>query len=143
MWVELLCKLCEECIIAEPAGEDQVVAAEKALKVKFPDDLRNLLKESNGVATGRFGCSLVWSVERIKRENLSIRSQKSFQDLYMPFDHLLFFGDSGSGDQFAFAILNGAVRLPYIFEWDHETDSRTKVAFSLQQFLERWFSGTL
>ncbi|MFC8130073.1 SMI1/KNR4 family protein [Streptomyces sp. NPDC057302] len=48
------------------------------------------------------------------------------------FDALLFFGDNGGGDQFAF------VRTPErddIFAWDHGTDSRKWIAPHLESFL--------
>jgi hypothetical protein len=61
----------------------------------------------------------------------------------MPFDHLLFFADAGDGDQFAFGILNGEIRNPDIFVWNHENDSRTWVAPSLDVYLEWWINGKL
>nr|WP_280703686.1 hypothetical protein [Kitasatospora sp. GP82] len=44
----------------------------------------------------------VWAIEQIVEQNLYFRSDGSFARLYMPFDALLFFGDNGGGDQFAF-----------------------------------------
>ena len=61
----------------------------------------------------------------------------------MPFDPLLFFGDAGNGDQFAYAIHEAQVRRNDIFAWDHETDSRTWVAPSLERYLEWWLSGRI
>ncbi|MEV6109751.1 hypothetical protein AB0M28_34335 [Streptomyces sp. NPDC051940] len=52
----------------------------------------------------------------------------------MPFEPLMFFGDNGGGDQFAF------VRTPErdeVFVWDHETDGRYLAEYSLEQYLER------
>lgn len=50
----------------------------------------------------------------------------------MPFDSLVFFGDNGGGDQFAFARLPDR---PDVFVWEHETDSRYVVAGSLAQYV--------
>lgn len=61
----------------------------------------------------------------------------------MPFDSLLFFGDAGNGDQFAYAVCDGEIRRPDIFVWDHETDSRSRIARSLESYLERTIEGTL
>jgi hypothetical protein len=61
----------------------------------------------------------------------------------MPFDALLFFGDAGNGDQFAYGILDGEVRMPDIFAWDHENDSRYWVAPDLRQFIEWWAEGRI
>ncbi len=99
-------------------------------------------RETNG-AFGAYGLGLVWSVERVVRENLFFRLHPDFQELYMPFDCLLFFGDAGNGDQFAFAITGGKIRRDDIFVWDHETDSRTWVAPGLSTYLEWWLTGKL
>jgi hypothetical protein len=62
----------------------------------------------------------------------------------LPEEHsLLFFGDAGNGDQFAFTIVDGAVRRRKVFAWDHEDDSRTWVAPSLDKYLEWWATGRI
>ena len=142
MWIDLICRLRQDCKFGVPAGEAEIAAAEKALGIDFPSELRALLAESNGVISGPHGAILVWPVERIEQDNLFFWTNSDFRDRYMPTDHLLFFGDSGVGDQFAFAVVNGRVQRSDVFEWDHETDSRTRVATSLAHFFEKWFAGT-
>jgi hypothetical protein len=62
----------------------------------------------------------------------------------MPFDHLLFFGDAGNGDQFAFSIqADGAIHRPDVFAWNHEDDSRVWVAPTLKVFFERSLAGKI
>jgi hypothetical protein len=142
MWIELLNRLTSDCKFSTPATQIQISAAESALNIKFPDELCALLLESNGVKE-RYECDLIWPVERVQADNLIFRSKKSFRKLYMPFDSLLFFCDSGSGDQFAFAIHDGVIRRPDVFVWDHEDDSRTWVAPSLEKYLEWSFEGRI
>jgi SMI1-KNR4 cell-wall len=142
MWRELIQKLANEYHFFQPAEEAQIHRAEQTLEVSFPNELRELLYETNGVQ-GEYGLGLVWSVERIAQENQMMRATPNFPELYMAFDQLLFFADAGNGDLFAFVVLNRAVRRPDIFVWNHEDDSRTWVAPSLQKYLERWLNGTL
>jgi hypothetical protein len=55
----------------------------------------------------------------------------------MSFDHLLFFGDDGGGNPFAFAILaDGRIHKEDVFRWDHETDERAWFAGGLEGFIE-------
>jgi len=62
----------------------------------------------------------------------------------MPFNHLLFFGDAGNGDQFAFSIhADGKIYRPDVFVWNHEDDSRTWIAPSLKTFFEWWSAGRI
>ncbi|KQW17499.1 SMI1/KNR4 family protein [Streptomyces sp. Root369] len=113
------------------ATEEALVLVEERLGQPIPQSLRSLLAESDGISAA-YGMEIVWSAERILVENMSIREDVQFRDLYMPFDPLLFFGDNGAGDQFAF------VRMPEredVFVWDHETDSRNWISPSLENFL--------
>lgn len=125
-----------------PATLDEIKKVESSLNVPLPEELKVLLQESDGVE-GTYGLGLIWGVERIKQDNLNFRQFPVFKDLYMPFDHLLFFGDAGNGDQFAFSILNREIRKHDIFVWNHEDDSRQWVAPSLDVYLEWWTSGKL
>ena len=83
---------------------------------------------------GRTHVDTVWSLDEIVERNLRFWSDSTFAQLYMSFDALLFFGDNGGGDQFAF------VQRPYrpdVFVWEHESDSRRWVANNLRDYLGR------
>lgn len=92
-----------------------------------------MLLETNGMI-GHSGVDTVWSIGQIIEQNLFFRTDASFAGLYMPVDPLLFFGDNGGGDQFAFV---QSPERPDIFVWEHETDSRRWVAGHLKDYLER------
>ncbi|GHH08880.1 SMI1/KNR4 family protein [Streptomyces rubradiris] len=119
--------------LREPAEPSDLVTAEKRLGRSVPAELRQLLLESNGVI-GHFLVNTVWSLDRIVETNLYFRSDETFAQLYMPFDALLFFGDNGGGDQFAFV---RKPERPDIFVWEHESDSRRWVARDLRDYLGR------
>ncbi|MEU4119519.1 SMI1/KNR4 family protein [Kitasatospora sp. NPDC028055] len=107
--------------------------AERRLGFGLPGELRELLLESDGIV-GHTSVDTVWPVERIVEQNLLFRSNRSFAELYMPFDALLFFGDNGGGDRFAFV---RTPQRPDVFVWEHETDSRRWVAGGLRDYLGR------
>ena len=142
MWREFIQSLSGDCTFNSPAAPAAIAAAERYLKIGFPAELLELLSESNGVQ-GQYGLGLIWPVERILADNLSFRTRPDFREIYMPFDHLLFFGDAGNGDQFAFSICAGAIRRPDVFAWDHENDSRPWVAPSLRIYLDWWLTGRI
>jgi len=113
------------------ATEQALARVEEQLGHSVPRSLKSLLAETDGIKA-ECGVEIVWSAERILAENTSLRNDEQFRNLYMPFDPLLFFGDNGGGDQFAF------VRTPErddVFVWDHETDSRNWISPSLESFL--------
>ncbi|QKG27284.1 cell wall assembly protein [Actinomadura verrucosospora] len=100
----------------------------------MPDELRELLRETSGVQD-EYGSGLVWSVQEIIEQNTEFRQSADFAELYASFDQLMFIGDNGGGDQFAFVQAPGE-RLGDVVVWDHETDERTWVARSLKDYLE-------
>jgi hypothetical protein len=142
MWLELISKLSDDCEFNLPAAFAEILAVEESLVVALADELKGLLKETNGV-NDKYGSGLIWSIERIQHDNIEFRTTEDFKDLYMPFDSLLFFADAGNGDQFAFTILDGEIRRNDIFVWNHENDSRTWAASNLKQYLEWSLNGKL
>ncbi|GAB2837951.1 SMI1/KNR4 family protein [Streptomyces deserti] len=132
MWRDLVLETAPDAELGAPAGHDALTGVERALGQPMPDALVDLLRACDGVT--HQGIDVVWPAERIARDNAAFRGSPDFADLYMPFDPLMFFGDSGGGDQFAF------VRTPArdeVFVWDHETDGRWPAAFGLRQYLHR------
>lgn len=143
MWIELIRSMTAECEFSAPATEERLFNAESVLGIELPHDLRHLLSESDGVS-GEYGSGLVWPLDRIVEDNRHFRASTAFREIYMPFDHLLFFADAGNGDQFAFPIhADGVIHRPDVLAWNHEDDSRTWVAPSLKLYLEWWLSGRI
>lgn len=142
MWKELIENLTTKCEFFPPVARERFRKISDSLSIDLPDDLIELLAESNGV-NGEHGLGLIWSVERIIEDNLQFRSNAEYRDLYMPFDHLLFFADAGNGDQFAYSINAGKICRNDIYAWNHEDDSRTWVAPSLSKYLEWWLTGEI
>ncbi|MFF7993305.1 SMI1/KNR4 family protein [Kitasatospora xanthocidica] len=117
----------------DPADGSALAEAERRLGGQLPTELEQLLLETEGII-GQTGVDTVWTVEQIVERNLHARSDSSFAQLYMPFDALLFFGDNGGGDRFAFV---QTPRRPDVFVWEHESDSRRWAARDLRDYLGR------
>ena len=115
------------------------------LKINFPKHLLGLYEESNGVIAMLDHIiigDLIWPSRKVVEENLKFRRDKNINDIYAPFNDFLFFADAGSGDQFAFKITSNFPG-PEIYAWDHEDDSRTQIAPTLEDFLTGWISGNI
>lgn len=136
MWRELVEHISTKCEFSTPATREQLADLEGALGITLPEELTELLSESNGIG-GPWGLRVVWSTDQIKKQNLEFRSFPDFAELYMPFDTLLFFGDEGGGDQYAFVINAGEIRRPDIFLWEHESDSRVWFSNNLEMYLRK------
>ena len=104
---------------------------------ELPAEARALL-EACGDQRDRHGLALAWSGTELRARNREMRTTPAFRSLFMPFDNLLFFGDSGNGDLFALAIdADGVVRRSDVFRWDHETDERAWYAGGAGQFIAK------
>ncbi|WP_433515305.1 SMI1/KNR4 family protein [Nonomuraea sp. CA-143628] len=133
MWKELIKLLYPEAGFSEGVSGSTLATAERNMNVHIPGDLQELLRQTNGVLD-RWEVDVIWPIDRIVRDNSTFRTFPDFKELYMPFDCLLFFGDNGGGDQFAYVVEPDRHD---IFVWDHENDSRQWVAGSLEEYLRR------
>ncbi|MFG2888906.1 SMI1/KNR4 family protein [Streptomyces sp. NPDC048248] len=117
MWREIARQALPEVELSEPADPAMVTTAEQRLGCSIPTELVVLLQETDGIV-GHDGVETLWPLSRIAEENLHFRSDRAFVDLYMPFDPLLFFGDNGGGDRFAFV---RTPPRPDVFVWNTRT----------------------
>ncbi|MGG0453885.1 SMI1/KNR4 family protein [Priestia megaterium] len=140
MWKDLIQNISTECVYGEPASTEDTEVLEKLFNIQFPKELSSLLYETNGVNDG-YGCSLIWSIEKIIRENLNLGDR--IEDVYIPFNNLLFFADAGNGDMFGYSVLDRSINQNDIYVWNHENNRRTQIAPSLKDFVEGWISGKL
>ncbi|WP_339251034.1 SMI1/KNR4 family protein [Sporosarcina sp. FSL W8-0480] len=142
MWLDYISTISNEYSFTPPATETEINEIKEALNVEVPVKLLELYSETNGVFDV-FNCPLIWTTSQIVKENMFFRNSHVFKDLYMPFDHLLFISDNGCGDLFGYKIVNGTIKAEDIYVWNHEDDSRTWVAPSLEVFIKGWITGEI
>ncbi|MDA8371643.1 MAG: SMI1/KNR4 family protein [Nocardiopsaceae bacterium] len=133
VWRELIDELYPGAELVGPADEATISQIEKALSLPLPFELASLLRECDGVAN-EYGDDVVWPAQRIVEDNLAMRAESDYLELYAPLDELIFFGDSDMGPQFAYVHTDYG---PGIIVWDHETDQRRLVVVSLRDYLVR------
>jgi hypothetical protein len=136
-WREYIARFSSNVEFNPAATASEIADAEAKLNVEFPESLKDRLSQSNGVLD-ELSAPFIWSTADIAKRNIEMRT--GFEELYMPFDHLLFFGDGGTGDLFGFAILAGKVRHWDVYYWDPENDERIWVAGHLEQFIDWWLT---
>lgn len=142
MWKDYISSVSKDYSFKPPASNAEIIQISEELNVKLPNKLFDLYNETNGVFDS-FGCPLIWSTSQIVKDNLFFRNFSDYKDIYMPFDHLLFFLDNGCGDLYGYKILNGSIQTEDIYVWNHEDDSRTWVASSLEVFIKGWITGEI
>lgn len=141
MWQNLLEQFSEILPQHPPAPVEEVEALERSLDITLPDQIRGLLLESNGI-DGEY-TRILWNTTWIQQQNHEMRNTPYFDELYMPFDHLLFFGDLGNGDFIGYRILKGKVDTLNVYRWDHESDSRICLLVDLEQYISQSLAGKI
>ncbi len=132
----------------EPTTPEQIKDVEQTLGVKFPDELRLLLSETNGVYE-RYGdgrqFEMVYSLDYIAEINLYYHTDAFCADNYMPFENLFFAQPGVDGVKFAFPITVTNKAKDDIFVWWPQDDTRQRIglASSLKGFLTEWLTGNL
>ncbi|MFB9801705.1 SMI1/KNR4 family protein [Streptomonospora salina] len=137
VWRELIVELYPRAALAEPAEESAVALIEKELGLPVPFELASFFGACDGVCN-EYGDAVVWPARRVVEDNLAMRAEPDYVELYAPFEELIFFGDSDMGPQFAWVHTDYG---PGIVVWDHETDRRRLVAVSLRDYLVRCLGG--
>src|SRR5215469_7804577 len=85
MWRQAVLDVFPEAKFREPVQASEIVAAEGRPSPPLPEDLKQLLLESNGVI-GQTHVATVWTLDQIVKQNLHFWSDPMFTQLYMPFD---------------------------------------------------------
>jgi hypothetical protein len=132
-----------EIRLADPVDALVLARAEHQLGLTLPTDLRSLLAETDGI-TDAADVELVWAAERIAEENLGLRRDHETPAVPRGGGDLLFFGDTGSEDLFAYRISgDGEVSGPDVYLWRYQPGTARWVASDLQALLDAWFSREL
>lgn len=142
MWREWIKHLDAQAVFVPGATAERLDQLERTLGVRLPNDLKSLLRESDGIE-GEYGLHVIWSADEIEELNRQRREDAGFRSTYMPLDALLFFADAGDGEMFALGIIDGSIQRPYVYVWNPINDSRTWVASSIRHYLESWLTGRL
>jgi hypothetical protein len=140
MWRELIETLNDQSADPDPTLEffaptsfDQVRYAEQMLDTAFPEELTQLLLETNGIQLA-YGMGFVWSIDEIIQSNLAKRRDNT------AYEAALFFADAGNGDQYYYEVATGRSQSTNIHYWKHKTNDTLWVADSLRQYIEMGFN---
>lgn len=84
MWRELIAGLTPHAEFTQPASEDAIARAARALGGELPEPPVSLHRETDGVR-GQYGLGVVWPLRRILDDNTLFRSNPDFRGLYTQF----------------------------------------------------------
>lgn len=142
MYIDLLNRYAANIEDSKPqpaATENEVRNAEEMLNILFPNELKELLFETNG---DNF---LLWSLDQIVKDNLDLRSINP--DIIEPelfnFSEFLFIAGNGVGDYYGYRIDNGTIQSTSIYIFEHEEYTAKIVARDVAELIELYYQDQI
>lgn len=143
MYRELIEKLTDGhswAKLQEPCSEDDILKAEKYVGFSFPEELKVLLRETDG---DRW---LLLSAEEI------INNAKTNREIYPEYlepqefeekiNRYIFFATNGCGDYYCYRVLeNGETDTSAIYIWEHELFEIREVAKDISDLITKYYKS--
>lgn len=142
MYKELIQKLTANnrwAGVVEPCSEEEIQKAEEYVGFSFPEELKALLRETNG---DRF---LLLSAERIMEH---VRLNREIYPEYLEpdefeekVDRFVYFATNGCGDYYCYRVLpDGSTDGTAIYIWEHELFEIREVAKDIADLITKYYN---
>ena len=143
MYRELIEKLTDGhswAKLQEPCSEDDILKAEKYVGFSFPEELKALLRETDG---DRW---LLLSAEEIinnVKTNLEIFPEYlEPQEFEENINRYIFFATNGCGDYYCYRVLeNGETDTSAIYIWEHELFEIREVVKDISDLITKYYNS--
>lgn len=142
MYRELIEKVTKDirwASVQEPCPEEEILKAEEYVGFAFPEELRTLLRETNGDNW------LLLSAERIIG---NVKGNREIFPEYLEPDEFekkvnrfVFFATNGCGDYYCYRVLeNGETDASAIYIWEHELFETRAVAEDIADLITKYYN---
>ena len=142
MYRELIEKLIEGhswAKLQEPCSERDITKAEKYVGFLFPEELKALLRETNGDRNFLLSAEEIISNTKNNREIFpEFLEAEEFEEKVNRF---VFFATTGCGDYYCYRVLeNGETDTTAIYIWEHELFEFRKVAKDIRDLITKYYN---
>lgn len=145
MYRELLEKLLKEqpyAQLQEPCPEEEIAEAERYVGFAFPDELKDLLRETNGDRW--LLLSAKGMMEHVKMNREIYPEFLEPDEFAEKIDRHVFFASNGCGDYFCYRVLpNGETDASAIYIWEHELFEIRKIAKDMVELITKYYTGEI
>jgi len=145
MYIELLEKLIQGhawAKIQNPCSEKAIKRAEKYVGFAFPEELKNLLRETDG--DHWFLLSAKEITEQVKRNREILAKYLEPKEFTEKVDRFIYFASNGCGDYYGYRVLaDGKTDDTAIYIWEHELFEIRKVAENITDLITNYYGGKI
>lgn len=138
-WKTILRSLFESPQFGTPATPDDLENVWLNLDTELPEDLKNLLKETNGLTVQE--CGVVWSTQDMVAKNMDHWTSPVVPGPGGALEEYLFIGGEPGGHSYAYRrSCIGIPRKELLYQWNPNSSTFDEFATDLQEYLVRWKS---
>lgn len=143
MYRELLEKLTagnQWAYVQEPCSEEEIQKAEEYVGFKFPEELKELLRETNGDHWFLLSAEKIISNTKNNREIFpEYLETDEFEEKVNRF---VFFATNGCGDYYCYRVLeNDETDTSAIYIWEHELFEIREVAKDISDLITKYYNN--
>lgn len=129
--------------LQEPCSEKEIEKVEKYVGYPFPEELKDLLLETNGDHWLLLSAERIMEKVKLNRELLA-EAFDEIDEFNEKVDRHIFFATNGCGDYYCYRVLpNGEVDTSAIYIWEHETYKTHFVANNIPEFIRRYYNSEI
>ena len=143
MYKELVGKLTEGhtwAKVQEPCSEKEIQQAEKYVGFAFPEELKNLLRETNG--DHWFLLSAEEILAQAKRNREILAEYLEPDEFEEKVNRFIYFASNGCGDYYCYRVLpNGKTDTSAIYIWEHELLETREVAKDICDLIMKYYNN--
>lgn len=128
--------------LQEPCPEKEIENAEKYVGFAFPEELKALLRETNG--DHWFLLSVDEIIDNVKRNREILAEYLEPDEFEENVNRNIYFATNGCGDYYCYHILDdGTVDTSAIYIWEHELFEIRKVAKDIPNLIAKYYNDEI
>ena len=143
MYRELISKLINGnnwAKLQEPCLEEEITEAEKYVGFDLPEELKNLLGETNG--DNWFLLSVQQIVHHVENNREIFPEYLDADEFQEKVNRYVYFATNGCGDYYCYRVSsNGETDSSAIYIWEHELFETRKVAENISDLISKYYNN--
>ena len=143
MYRDLIGKLIEGhswAKLQDPCSEDEIIKAEKYVGYIFPEELKSLLRETNGDQW--FLLSTEDIIKHVKTNREIFPEYLEPDEFEEKVNRFVYFATNGCGDYYCYRVLeNGETDISAIYIWEHELFEIREVAKDISELITKYYNN--
>ena len=128
--------------LQSPCSDRELAEAEAFVGFSFPEDLKGLLRETNGDRW--FLLSTEQIIDHVKTNREAFSDYLEPEEYEEKVNRFIFFAINGCGDYYCYRVLaDGSTDASAIYIWEHELFETRKVADNLTDLITKYYQNEI